>query len=500
MNVIDPRMRGAAALSGRRLVTATALGAAAGLVPAFDSAIAHAFDWLWFAQQVPYALSLLVLAAVLAALLVARHRKLLWREQFALTTVAIVYSIHMMALDAGPINPLNVMIALLCALWLLHRFVDHTVPWSPSGLFHITVLFMACALASALNQDVFDISRGLIRLLPKLVLVLVLTDVLDDRRHVDLAVRALIASSAIVALVGIAQSSIWLVYQLDLTLMEPDAPRFMFIGGMPVLRAAGLQHTPHSYAQPLAVAALVALFLAGTARGWRRAWFAGAAFATLVAVILSVARGQWVGVLVGLVLLPLVARPRLTLALWVPLGIGLFAVGIVSGLLPWAARAVLEISEGSAVERIELLGAGIRALMEHPLNGVGIGNFGSYLPTNARASVHNSVIEAGSELGVIGCLVYVAALAWVAGRLVIGIRAAADAHACHQLKALFLGYLCLLAAIQFDPMAYSEFVWLYLVLADSAVRVALREARGGAKVALEKQGSSQRLGSLPSEI
>lgn len=499
MNVIDPRMHGGAALSGRRLAAATALGAGAGLVAAFDGPIAYAFDWLWFAQQVPYALSLLVLAAALAAALVVRHGTLLWRDQFALTTVAIVCSLHLMAVDIGPINPLNVLTVLVCALWLLHRFVDHTASWSPSGFFHLTVLFMACVLASALNHHWLDIVRGWLTVLPKLVLVLILTDILYDRRHVDLAVRALIASSAIAALVGMVQSGLYFGYQLEATLMAPDAPRFVILSGLPVLRASGLQDTPHDFALPLAVAALIALFLAGNAHGWRRAWFGGAAFAALVAVILSVVRGQWVGVFVGLVLLPLVARPRLTLALWVPSGIGLFAVGIASGLLPWAVGAVEGINEQGSGMRLELLGAGMRAVMDHPLNGVGIGNFPSYLPTYERDPVHNAVIQAASELGVIGGLVFFTALAWVAARLVNGIRAVSDADACHQLKALLVGYLCLLVAIQVSPSADNAFVWFYLVLADSAVRVALREARGGATMAPEQQGSGQRLGSLRSE-
>jgi len=337
-------------------------------------------------------------------------------------------------------------------------------------------------------------------MLPKLVLVLILTDILDDRQQVDLAVRALIASSAIAALVGMVQSSLYFGYQLELNLMGPDAPRYVPIAGVTVLRASGLHSGPHFYAQPLAVAALIALYLAGTTRGWRRAWFAGAAFAALVGVILSVARNQWVGVFFGLILLPLVARPRLTLTLWVPLGFGLVAVGMASGLLPWAVRALLDINVSSGTARVELFGAGIRALMEHPLNGVGIGNFPSYFPTNERDPVHNAVIEVGSELGAVGSLVFVTALAWVAARLVNGIRAAADPHARNQLKALLVGYLCMLVEIQFDLMGYSEFVWFYLVLADSAVRVALRESSGKATMAPEQQGSGPRLGSFGPEI
>ncbi len=498
MNVIDRGMRAAAALSGRRLGAATALGAGAGLVTAFDGPIAHAFDWLWFARQVPYVLSLLVLAAALTGVLVARHRTLLWRDQFALATVAIVFSLHLSAIDLGPINPLNIMIAVVCMLWLLHRFVDHTASWSPSGFFHLTVLFMACILASALNHDWRDILRGWVTLLPKLVLVLILTDILYDRRHVDLAVRALITSCAIAAIVGMVQSGLYFGYQLETTLVGPDESRFVTIAGLPVLRAAGLQSTPHDYALPLAVAVPIALFLAGNAHGWRRAWLVAAAFLALVGVILSVVRGQWLGVSVGLVLLPLVARPRLTLALWAPLGIGLFAVAIASGLLPLAVRAVEGINESGSAVRLELLGVGIQAIMDHPLKGVGIGNFGSYFVNFERYPVHNALIQAASELGVIGGLTFVTALAWVAARLVNGIRAVSDADACHQLKALLVGYLCLLVAIQLAPAADNAFVWFYFVLADSAVRVALREARGRTPIAPER--GEQRLGSLRSGI
>lgn len=500
MNVIDRGMRAAAALSGGRLGAATALGAGAGLVTAFDGPIAHAFDWLWFAQQVPYVLSLLVLAAVLTGMLVARHRALLWRDQFALATVAIVYSLHLSAIDLGPINPLNIMIAVVCALWLLHRFVDHTASWSPSAFFHLTVLFMACVLASALNHDWHDIWRGWLTLLPKLVLILILTDILYDRRHVDLAVRALIASSAIAALVGMVQSGLYFGYQFEATLMAPEQSRYVTIAGLPVLRASGLQPTAHDFALALAVAALIALYLAGNAHGWRRAWFVGAASAALVGVILSVVRGQWIGVAVGLVLLPLVARPRLTLVLWAPLGIGLFAVGIASGLLPNVVLAVEGINEAGSAVRLELLSAGIRAVMDHPLNGVGIGNFGSYFVNFERYPVHNAVIQAASEIGVIGGLAFVTSLTWVAARLVYGIRAVSDADTCHQLKALLLGYVCLIVAIQLAPAADNVFVWFYLVLADSAVRVALRETRAGTATALEQQGSEQRMGSLRSGI
>ncbi len=480
MNAHNSGTRSVTVLSVRWLAAAIAVGVAVGLATTLDGPFADTFKWLRLAQQAPYALSALALGIVLAVATGVRRRAALWRTQFTLATVAIVCSLQMMALDIGPINALNILIVLTCALWLLHRLADHAAPWSPSGLFHLTLLFLACTLASALNHDFRDILPGWLTLLPKLALVLVLVDILNHRRQVDLAVDVLIVSSVIAAAIGIAQTGLYVLYQWNLTLMAPDAPRFVTVFGLPLLRAAGLQHTPHGFAQPLAVVALITLLLACCAGGWRRVWLACATTLTLVAVALSVARGQWVGLAFGLVLLPIVAKPRLAATVWLPLGFVLLAVGVGSGLLPWAVGAVAGISDSSGTIRTELIAAGIRAIVNAPTIGVGVGNFGPYSPTVERYPVHNSLVQAASELGIVGGLVFVLVLCWVAVRLFQGVRYATGMHARNQIKALLVGYLCLLVAIQFDPMAYSEFVWFYLVLADSAVRVALAEAAGHA--------------------
>lgn len=473
-------MHGAGSSWRTRLAAAAAIGGGAGLMTAFDGPIAHAFAQLWLAQQVPYALSVLAVACALVAAWGLRHRERIWRAQFALASVGIVWSLHMMAVDVGPINPFNVFAALISTLWLLHRLLDDAAPWAPSGLFHLTLFYLACALASAFDQSIFDILGGWLNLLPKLVLALVLTDVLYDRRHVDLAVQALVVSSAVAALLGIAQSALYWFYQMELTLMDPDAPRYVILAGEPLLRVSGLQHTPHSYALPLGVTAV--LIFAGAVRGWHRAWLGVAGLACLIAVALSMVRGQWLGVVVALALLPFFAgRPQTIVMVWGPAALGVLLVGLASGLLPWAARALASVTESSGAVRMELLGAGVRAIMDHPLNGVGISNFGAFFPLFERYPVHNAPVQVASELGVLGGLIFVTVLAWVAARLVIGIRVTSDAPTRDQLKALLAGHVCMLIAMQFEPMAYSEFVWFYLVLADSAVRVAMRDARAGVK-------------------
>ena len=137
--------------------------------------------------------------------------------------------------------------------------------------FHLTIVFGACALVSALNRPIPEVLPGLFVLLPKLVLVLILIDILDDRRHVDLGVGALLVSSAMVACIGIAQFSLYVLRGVGPVTGSAGLPALHNLRGLTLLRASGLQHTPHSYAQPLAVVVAMALALAAVATGWRRA-------------------------------------------------------------------------------------------------------------------------------------------------------------------------------------------------------------------------------------
>ena len=175
----------------------------------------------------------------------------------------------------------------------------------------------------------------------------------------------------------------------------------------------------------------------------------------------------------------------------------MLAVGLTTGAVFWVLKSINSITESSDTIRVELIAGGIRTMLANPFTGVGINNFGGYSPSVERYPVHNSLFQPAAELGAFGALVFVAVLLWVGIRLVVGLRAAATTHSRNQLKALLAGYTCLIVAIQFDPMAYSEFVWVFLVLAESAVRVTLRESDADLRSSAAMRGVRGPPGLLP---
>ncbi len=131
------------------------------------------------------------------------------------------------------------------------------------------------------------------------------------------------------------------------------------------------------------------------------------------------------------------------------------------------------LSEVSIVERWSLFRAGVDAMFSHPVTGVGIMNFARYSPTIERLPVHNAVIQVGSELGLIALVLYAALFLRTGARLAQAMRATADRVVRSELAGILAGLVGLGLVIQGEPMAYSQFVWIYLALGEAAARTVL---------------------------
>jgi len=180
--------------------------------------------------------------------------------------------------------------------------------------------------------------------------------------------------------------------------------------------------------------------IAQARRGRARAALAvGLLLAELAYVAVTRARGAWIGGALGVVVFLLVRRPVLTRRAWLLLPVG--AVVLAAALLPgrWrprdandtkryepGARVVLDaLDPGSPVARTRL-GLWRRTLAvyrDHPLAGVGPGNFGVMFPLHAEPSAaadgvmsatmvprrpHNELLERLAETGPLGLAAFAA--------------------------------------------------------------------------------------------
>lgn len=180
-------------------------------------------------------------------------------------------------------------------------------------------------------------------------------------------------------------------------------------------RATGIFAQPNDFGEYAMMTVFVALALVTLRRGWwDRILGLAAVSVALIAVPASLSRGTWVGLVVGLLVVGLLA-PRI--------GIGILAIGVagVAGLWTatvagssWAAGMALRagsVFNGSTNpedHREQIWEQAQSVWWAHPVTGVGPGEFrsvsrsvGSSIAPDGAYHAHNSVLQFGAEGGIV---------------------------------------------------------------------------------------------------
>jgi putative inorganic carbon (hco3(-)) transporter len=284
-----------------------------------------------------------------------------------------------------------------------------------------------------------------------------------------------------------------------------------------VARLAGPLGDPNYYAQILVAVVPVALLAA-----WREQRkglrLAGVASALLmcVAITFTYSRGAAIGllaVIVGMAILGYLrarqlAAVALVVALIVLLNPGYRArVESVSALKGITAQSGAQVQADESVRsRTTEMGAAALAFFDHPLIGVGLGNFPAYyqqyaprvgiqvLETTtsgknagdaAKREAHNIVLGEAADTGLLGLAAFVAAI-WTtlyglrrARRRWFGVRPDL-VNLADSLTLALVGYL---VAGLFLTLAFERYLWLLLALAGAAGALALSPAAAETKAA-----------------
>lgn len=259
-------------------------------------------------------------------------------------------------------------------------------------------------------------------------------------------------------------------------------------------RSPGLLENQNSLGILAALALPLALYQYLYRRGWRRWLSLGLVVVLGAGVAASVSRGALIALLVALALTAWVERRR-----WRRLLIVVLVAAVLVPLLPayYFERVgnLVEDARGTVpldgTERMTSRGfynvAGLRIWSEHPILGVGVGNFGHYfvqarynpgLQASTELAVHNIYLQALVEFGLVGA----AMLAWLviattrnlwrAGRLVR-----------HDEKLwVYFGGVSMMACVVFVASLSSgnlmgQNIWALISLAAMAGLVAEREHR-----------------------
>lgn len=227
-----------------------------------------------------------------------------------------------------------------------------------------------------------------------------------------------------------AQESIGLLVLGEFPITAADGPSVIRAGMIEYVRPYGLMPHPNANAGALLIGLLAAVGLASVglaAGGMRRAIAISAGLGAIAfALLLTFSRAAWIGAAIGGALLlpglwPLLRTlPRRRVALTIG------AVGIAGAVFVAQYTPLITARTGTTQESIELRSVAdrlifteyaLRALRDHPLTGVGAGNFpwqaSAYLTETFYElrgdNVHNVLLSTAAELGLVGAALLIAA-------------------------------------------------------------------------------------------
>jgi O-antigen ligase len=324
---------------------------------------------------------------------------------------------YAVSISSFPISPTDLLVAAIGVAWLAdatirRRSLVSTVVWTPFMLMFVAVIAVSASQATDIHASL----RELVKWLELLVIYLAGARFVTGRPQMRFLVACLVAAGVSQAILGYIQFA----FQLG-----PAA----FVHGR-FLRAYGTFDQPNPYAGYLNMVLPLALSMAIFARSAReRFWYGLACLALAGALLASESRGALLaGSLAVVVVLACASRPGYRLV-WLGSLAGALAAWLAAlGLVPASAfsRVLDAIGLGgvsfghvtdanfSAVERAAHWLAGVRMFADHPLLGVGIGNYADAYPVYhprgwyaALAHAHNYYINVAAEAGVLGLTAYV---------------------------------------------------------------------------------------------
>lgn len=260
--------------------------------------------------------------------------------------------------------------------------------------------------------------------------------VLHDPQPREKILRALVSGAALVALLSLLQFFAQFIFGVEKVFdfwVRTVLPFFLGpafgeavasypsllvnISGFTVMRASGFFPDPHMAAFFFGMTLPLALALAfRSTPTYRKYWLAGAGI-LLLADLLTFSRGGYVGLVCGstvFFLFALSSRMDKKSILKIIIGVLIFVSGVI--VSPVGTRFVSSFSQsdGSNIERLRLWQESVTFISEHPLLGVGLGNYPlAVKPTaNYREPIyaHNLFLDIALETGLVGLFFFLVLL------------------------------------------------------------------------------------------
>jgi hypothetical protein len=395
---------------------------------------------------------------------------------------------------APPIVSQAVPALLVAPVWYAWFASGRKLVWTPALSMMLAFVFVNL-IGVFFSADPDSAMQAVIALIAEGFAVLfLLVNAIRSREALRLALMALVASAALVGAVALFQQLTGTYYTRYFGLAQLSDDAFAtgeetLTGDVLQLRLGGMIGEKNYFAQFMLMVIPIGAALAATQSSLtRKAALIIGSMLIGVGVVLTFSRGAAVAaaaLVATAVVLRLVA-PRFVLV--GALCLGVLVVGFpqyvtristIAAVADLSPDASSDLSDSALRGRAAENAAALLAFAEHPLIGLGPGQFPSSYTTYARKAgvedlhatdrrAHSLFLAMLAEVGILGTAVFLGILAAIAIPLVRIRRRAQDPVDALIATGLLLGILAFLFAGAFLDLAYARYFWLLLGLAAAA--------------------------------
>lgn len=413
----------------------------------------------------PYKLSsLLPLSFILLYIFAALFRRMALNNEKTFIILFLVTYQTIRLHRFGLLEATDLIVAIYLLIFVAKMFIENKKATGTS-LIILNLFFLFCILPSSVNGGILSIPRLFLKLGKCSAISLLLANYLNSEDLIKLFIKWLIIFTSISAIIAIFQELIFLYTGIALVgSLEHNEARLMFeiTSYGKFLRVPGLMpvYIMLSHFILLSLMLVFNLYLYYKPKRIKitRCLLIFSLF-MIIALFLTFSKIVILGFFVGIFLSVLLRWPQRIIHLFSG-ALGLFSLAYLSGLLQ---DVYLHIDIGDMQGRLQLLREGIHGFLnQHPWIGVGFGRGSRYTSHFLGWEVHNGIILAANQFGLIGLFSFLLILGYIFYKIILLNILVKDKEHKWIVRGFLVGFVCFVVNINVYPIAIDSFLWIYM--------------------------------------
>ncbi len=439
----------------------------------FDAEISRILpEKIWktlYIEQSPLKVSLLMPILSVVVIFVVKQINYSSAQYIGLTLIFIAAQTG--GLKLGRINGLDIVTFGIFVRGLVLHMKNPDTQLKLSSLFFFALALQGLNLLTLMHQPPVQHVIGAIGLFKMFILAMILTQLINSTESILFATQAIIVIALLSSLIAISQAVLYYIFSIDITFIDQfgGAADTHFkptpFGMLP--RASALNTTAQHLSSFLLIALPFTLFENNEAQLTNEK-----IFKVLLLLLGVVSTWNFGGIFVAIFLMgiyPYVRWPNYSIHIIC----GMLIISVLayfSGVLEWIylhSFGDSGVSKG-VDQRHTLLNIGLETLFRLPLVGEGLRGFADNSSGNYwHRPVHNSYVQAATEIGFVGALVFLGLMLTKLTQLVI--LMSHSEQNIQLIKAAFSALLGLSLLMFSEPMLDHSNTWILLGVIEALI-------------------------------